>query len=119
MQNLQDLKEKIDCRQIVAQDLGKPVSKSSKHASYKCPFHNERHGASLAVYSDGWKCFGACDRTGSVLDWLIDYRRYSMKQAIEFLGGNMSNTPVTHRPKPLHAVKDAPYDLPQDYAALT
>ena len=43
------IKEHYDLRHIVEQDLGQPPVRSGQAHLYKCPFHNERKGYSLAV----------------------------------------------------------------------
>ncbi|MBK8030051.1 MAG: hypothetical protein IPK17_11195 [Chloroflexi bacterium] len=74
-------KEATDLRVLVEQDLGRPVSRSARAWLWKCPFHHERRGASLAVWADGYRCFGACASGGDLVDWLQRYRH------LNFTGG--------------------------------
>ncbi|MEO1143032.1 MAG: CHC2 zinc finger domain-containing protein, partial [Pseudomonadota bacterium] len=84
----QILKNTIDLRRIVEQDLGQAPVRSGKAYLWKCPFHQERKGYSLAVWQDGYRCFGKCDTSGDVFDWLQTYRRLSFADALEALGEN-------------------------------
>lgn len=81
------LKESNDCRLLIETDLGAPKHRSYKYNLYPCPLHNEKHGESLCVYQDGWICRGKCNKSGSVIDWLVQYRGLDFKSACEVLGG--------------------------------
>ena len=80
------IKESYDLRCIVEQDLGQPPVRSGQAHLYKCPFHNERKGYSLVVWADGYRCFGKCDTSGDLFDWLLIYRRLSFSEALAALG---------------------------------
>jgi DNA primase len=82
----QRIKENYDLRRIVEQDLGQPSICSGRASLYKCPFHTERKGYSLAVWADGYRCFGKCDTSGDLFDWLMNYRRLSFAEALAVLG---------------------------------
>lgn len=88
MTDTQTLKSTVDLRRIVEQDLGQAPVSSGKAYLWKCPFHQERKGYSLAVWQDGYRCFGKCDTRGDVFDWLQTYRRLSFAEALDSLDGN-------------------------------
>ena len=100
MNEVQVLKTRIDVRVLVEQDLGQPISRGARASLWKCPFHHERKGASLAVWADGYHCFGACASGGDVLDWLLKYRRLSFPEALDILG-----KAYTDRPKSIASVR--------------
>lgn len=85
--DIQALKDKYDLRVIVREELGKPVTASARYDLYKCPLHHEKKGASLQVWANGWKCYGACNVGGDIFTWLKMRRNLEFKQAVEFLGG--------------------------------
>ncbi len=85
LQDTTRIKDQYDLRRIVEQDLGQPAIRSGQAHLYKCPFHNERKGYSLAVWHDGYRCFGKCDTAGDLFDWLMTYRRLSFPQALAAL----------------------------------
>jgi hypothetical protein len=91
--NTQEIKERIDLRQWVERDMGRPVSSGGIAWNWKCPFHSERHGAALAVWSDGWRCFGACDTSGDLFDWIAKWNNLDLKrdfrQIVQIAGGNV------------------------------
>ncbi|MCC7207454.1 MAG: toprim domain-containing protein, partial [Anaerolineae bacterium] len=68
---------------------------------WRCPFHQERRGFSLAVWPDHWRCYGACQMHGDAIDWLMRYRGMIFAEACEYLDGN--RTPVS-RPKVARAI---------------
>jgi DNA primase len=86
MNDTRHIKERYDLRRIVERDLGAPPVRSGRASLYKCPFHNEQNGHSLAVWADGYRCFGACDTGGDLFDWLMNYRRLSFTDALAALG---------------------------------
>ena len=93
----QILKTNTDLRQIVEHDLGQPPIRSGRASLYKCPFHNERKGYSLAVWADGYRCFGACDTSGDLFDWLMNYRQISFTEALEQIGTAPPNPPLNKK----------------------
>lgn len=98
MIDTQRLKETCDLRRLVEQDLGPAPLHGGRAYLWKCPFHNEQKGYSLAVWADGYRCFGACDTRGDAIDWLMNYRRLSFAQAAEVLGGRADDRPrVEHK----------------------
>lgn len=80
------LKAQVDLRRIVEQDLGPAPLRGGQALLWRCPFHHERKGYSLAVWADGFCCFGKCQMSGDVFDWLQQYRRLSFQEALRALG---------------------------------
>lgn len=58
MTDTQRLKETCDLRRLVEQDLGPAPLRGGRASLYKCPFHNEHKGFSLAVWADGYRVLG-------------------------------------------------------------
>lgn len=87
MTDTRALKQRHDLRVIVEQDLGPPPVRSGRTCSWKCPFHHERRGYSLVVWADGYRCFGKCQESGDLFDWLQRYRKVSFADALAVLGG--------------------------------
>lgn len=91
MVNPQHLKEKCDLRRLVEQDLGSAPLHGGRAYLWKCPFHHEHKGFSLAVWANGYRCFGACDTSGDALDWLTHYRHLSFVEALRVLGEQVAD----------------------------
>jgi DNA primase len=106
MIDLRELKAQHDLRHFVEADLGPAHGRGGQAMLWKCPFHNEQKGYSLAVWHDGWRCFGACGRGGDILDWLQRYRGLSFTDACAVLGANGN----TLRPLPRCKRR---YEVPQ------
>jgi len=85
MIDVQRIKDRIDCRDLIERDLGRPKYRGATYSSHKCPLHNEEKGFSLVVYADGWHCFGKCGRGGDAISWLTDYHGLSFRDACERL----------------------------------
>ncbi len=97
MVDTQHLKDNCDLRRLVEQDLGPAPLRGGRAYLWKCPFHNEQKGFSLAVWANGYRCFGACDTSGDALDWLTNYRRLSFVEALRVLGGRVEDIPAVER----------------------
>ncbi len=117
MVDTHDLKARHDLRRIIEQDLGPAPRRGGGALVWKCPFHHEQHGYSLAVWANGYRCFGACQVSGDVFDWLQRYRGLDFGQAVRLLEGGTSSGPVVtiHRPEP---PDDDPPPLAWQTAAL-
>lgn len=98
MIDTQTLKKQHDLRRIVEQDLGAAPVRSSRASLWKCPFHGERKGFSLVVWPDGYRCFGKCQMSGDVFDWLQRYRNLSFGEAVAAL----QHAPFQPLVNPLH-----------------
>lgn len=90
----------VDCRDLIARDLGEAKVRSSKSVSYACPLHHETKGKSLVVYADGWKCFGKCQRSGDAIGWLMAYHGMTFLEASTALAGDLATIPVKRREQP-------------------
>lgn len=90
MIDAKEIKERVNCRDIVEQDLGQPRHRSQAYDSYRCPLHNEQKGSSLIVYDDYWRCFGKCSRGGDVIAWVQVYHDLSFQDACDHLARGTS-----------------------------
>jgi DNA primase len=115
--DLQDIKERTDCRLIIEHDLGKPQrnANGAKAWAWRCPLHNESKGYSLTAWRDGWKCWGACGTGGDAIKWLQTYHGMSFHEAALALGaedrfviGNGSPTSKIPAAKILPAIAQPP-----------
>ena len=100
MKDTQRIKESYDLRRIVEQDLGSHLFAVGAPHYISVPFHNEQKGYSLAVWADGYRCFGKCDTSGDLFDWLMNYRRLSFAEALAVLGehaAGIAADPTTNR----------------------
>ncbi len=101
MIDVERIKTSVDCRVLVARDLGKPKTRGRTYSSYKCPLHHEQKGYSLVVYADHWQCFGKCGRGGDAIAWMQVYHQFSFREACERLAaGDLPRISVTPPPKP-------------------
>lgn len=100
--DVRTLKAQVDLRRIVEQDLGPAPLRGGQALLWRCPFHQERQGYSLAVWADGFRCFGKCQMSGDVLDWLQRCRRLSFQEALRALGEMPRSAPgfVASHPTP-------------------
>ncbi|MBE7511444.1 MAG: toprim domain-containing protein [Anaerolineales bacterium] len=109
MTDIQALKTRCDVRLLVEADLGPAHSRGGKALLWRCPFHNEHKGFSLAVWDNGWRCFGACSVSGDALDWLQKYRGMSFEEACTYLGAeDRRKQPICHVPRERSAASEAP-----------
>lgn len=109
MINTQQLKASCDLRRLVEEDLGPAPLRGGRAHLWKCPFHNEQTGYSLAVWVNGYRCFGACDLCGDAIDWLMNYRHLSFIEATALLG----ERPRSHPPHSIKQVLNTPSEPPE------
>jgi DNA primase len=109
MTDTRTLKAQIDLRRIVEQDLGPAPTHGGRALLWRCPFHHERKGFSLAVWADGYRCFGKCQVQGDVFDWLRDYRGLDFEAALTVLNSG-PHTPA----RPSRAQRFLPHAEPPD-----
>lgn len=83
--DIEAIKDNLDCRRLVEADLGPPMRHAAGYAAWKCPFHQEKHGSSLVVYADHWRCFGKCNVSGDSVAWLMNFRKMSFRHACSVL----------------------------------
>jgi len=68
----------------------------------------EQKGCCLAVWADGYRCFGACHTHGDALDWLMHYRHLSFNEALAVLGEKSTATELPSQ----RTVRRTPADPP-------
>ena len=119
MIDAESLKERLDCRDVMAADLGEPATKSGRAYHWLCPFHADSK-PSLAGYPDSYWCYG-CEEHGDVIDWRMKRDGLTFPEACERLGAGPSaptSGTVTKRPAPTPGISMAepPADDWQDQA---
>lgn len=74
-----------DLISMIEKDLG-PGKRSGRWTLFRCPFHEDHTPSLAATNGDGqrtpyWKCFTCGDKGGGPLQWLMEYRGLSWKDA--------------------------------------
>lgn len=122
MYDLAQIKQSVDCRDVVERDLGAPKYRGGQAHLYQCPLHHESKGHSLAVYPDHWQCFGKCNRGGDAIKWLQEYRGLTFQGACQALGGfeksGYQPRPVAPRPQPEAPSEPPPTEWQQSASRL-
>ena len=77
---------------LVSETASVNLRKSGAGYSGFCPFHVNTHTPSLVVYPANarhearWKCFGSCNESGTVIDWVLKmHSDWDMTEAIKEL----------------------------------
>lgn len=78
---------------------GIELTQDGKNWRGRCPFHQEKHGASLIVYPDNhWWCQGKCDCGGDIVSFYLSMGNYPdlgslvTEMLLERLSGQRSHT---------------------------
>jgi hypothetical protein len=106
MSEVDTIKSLVTLRDVARAELGYPAKTAAKNYDlYQCPFHNEAHGYSFAVYDGFAKCFGRCGQTWDIFAFL--QRLHGMgfndvkKHLIErYIGSGVVATDLPPRPRP-------------------
>ncbi len=110
--DIEAIKSSVDCRSLVEADLGPPIRHSAAYATWRCPFHQEKHGHSLVVYADRWRCFGKCNTSGDGIAWLIQYRKLSFSQACTVLDQELGSASLASPPRTPPTQNNSPLSEP-------
>ncbi|EKT5601612.1 toprim domain-containing protein [Escherichia coli] len=108
---LQHLKAAVSLVAVV-QAQGRQLVKKGKDFTTLCPFHDEKTPS--CVISPGknlYHCFG-CNAGGSVLDWVMQTEKLSLRKAVERLKAELGDNPAV---VPL-VTKDEPEIFAEDEA---
>lgn len=83
MENLEDLKAKIDIVDVVGSYI--KLKKEGTEYVAKCPFHNEKTGSfKVSKAKDIYKCFG-CGKSGDAIAFVMEYENKSFVDAVDIL----------------------------------
>lgn len=75
-----EIKSRVDLRDIVREELGEPANRTGSSLLWKCPFHHEKT-PSFSVTEVGFHCFSAkCGAKGDVFTW---FERRNGMQKVE------------------------------------
>ena len=78
-----------------ATKAGADLKRSSGTWRAACPIHNGDNDTSFAIYTDAgkqkWKCHSHDCGTGDVIDFIAAWKGITIKEAIQFLGGEVSD----------------------------
>jgi DNA primase len=90
------LKREVSVERL-AEARGVKLRRSGKELLGLCPFHNDTN-PSLRINpaQNIWRCCGACDRGGSVIDWVMHAEGVSFRHAVELL--RQEHLPLAARP---------------------
>lgn len=75
-------KEDINLQNIIEQETGQKFNKSYKIC---CPFHKEKT-PSFSIKDNRFTCFGGCEKSGDVIDFIKEYKGFNYTEAIKYLG---------------------------------
>lgn len=103
MLDVEAIKARVDVRDVVERDLGRPHHRGHTYDTYRCPLHGEQKGYSLVVYADHWQCYGKCGKAGDAIAWMREYHGLDFKQAALALGADEMKDAA---PKRVNATKN-------------
>src|SRR5271166_839533 len=82
---LQRLKEEVDLAELVTRS-GVALKQAGRDLVGRCPFHDDDTPSLVVTPERGlWHCMGACQRGGSVIDWVMAAEGVSFRHAVELL----------------------------------
>jgi DNA primase len=84
-ETIEQLKRDIDLVQLVS-DSGVDLKRHGADLVGRCPFHEDKTPSLVVTPSKNlWHCLGACNKGGSVIDWVIATKGVSFRHAVELL----------------------------------
>jgi DNA primase catalytic core len=96
-EELERLKREVSVQRL-AEARGIALKKHGADLTGLCPFHEDR-SPSLVISPEKnlWHCLGACQRGGSVIDWVMKAEGVSFRHAVELL---RADAPLSTTAKP-------------------
>ncbi|MBI4303499.1 MAG: hypothetical protein HY665_04080 [Chloroflexi bacterium] len=87
--DLASIKASADIVAVIGQYT--KLRKAGNRYTGLCPLHSDKRTASLVVYPDqgSWYCFGACNRGGDVLDFIMAAEHTDFRGAVARLEANI------------------------------
>lgn len=82
---LDQIKNSISLERLV-ESSGVALKRHGDNLLGHCPFHEDKTPSLVITPSKNlWHCLGACQRGGSVIDWMMQKQRVSFRHAVELL----------------------------------
>ena len=82
---IERLKEEVDLAELVTRS-GVALKQAGADLVGCCPFHEDDTPSLVVTSAKGlWHCMGACQRGGSVIDWVMTAEGVSFRHAVELL----------------------------------
>jgi hypothetical protein len=106
MSEVDTIKSLVTLRDVARSEMGYPAKTAAKNYDlYQCPFHNEAHGYSLAVYDTHAQCFGRCGQTWDVFAFLqrlhgIGFNEAKKHLVERYIGNGVVTSDMPPRPRP-------------------
>src|SRR5574341_1468109 len=90
-EELERLKREVSVAAL-AEARGIALTRQGADLLGRCPFHDD-HTPSLVISpaKNLWHCLGACQRGGSVIDWVMLTEGVSFRHAVELLRADSSS----------------------------
>ena len=91
---LDRLKQEVSVQQL-AEARGIKLQGHGDNLLGLCPFHNDT-SPSLVINptKNLWNCLGACNKGGSVIDWVMEAEGVSFRHAVEILRARSPSSPI-------------------------
>ncbi len=84
-EEIERLKREVSLEQLV-QARGVDLVRRGADLVGRCPFHEDQEPSLVITPSKNlWHCLGACNRGGSVIDWVMKCEGVSFRHAVELL----------------------------------
>ena len=82
---LDQIKNTVSLERLV-ESSGVSLTKQGDNLLSHCPFHDDKTPSLVVTPSKNlWNCLGACQRGGSVIDWVMLQQKVSFRHAVELL----------------------------------
>ena len=87
----------VDLVDTVRKAGGNPKQYYGSDYRCACPIHRGENANNFTIYNQGdkwrWKCFSRDCGQGDVIDFIMAYKGFDLKRAVEYLGGGADITP--------------------------
>lgn len=100
MIDVDSIKQKNPLREVVEREIGyAPKSRTKHYDVYRCPLHRETKGYSFVAYDGFWTCYGKCQQSGDVIEFIKRLRCVDFSDAVQYLGGSRDVQQIRRTPQ--------------------
>ncbi|MFH1423061.1 MAG: CHC2 zinc finger domain-containing protein [Planctomycetota bacterium] len=118
-ETIQRIKQEISLKDFI-ESTGVKLRHSGNSYLGLCQFHNDtKPSLSIEPQRNLWCCHGACDRGGSIIDYVMELHKVKFPQAVEILLEKHPEITNNHLPVKNRPPKNTPRDFTaEDYEVL-
>lgn len=79
--------QQLNCKEIIARELGQPLKDRGKRWAWACPLHGGQK-PNFTADETGWHCWSDCNEGGDLISFIQKYHGMTFLEACRYLGAD-------------------------------